>query len=409
MFDFYFIARIICQIKYDENQTSILANNCSIVQKHLAEFCEGMLVKVDPKIDFHLFEFPNDGLINPVKLCSADDIKPYTTNLIKLRAELLNRLNHINKNNYLNFYDGIGFYIAFKLKGHDHWLYNFCEASDYMSNMNPEGTGHFEIKGYSPYIENEIIDTIYKYGNYEEGFMVYYIEGDHDIYESAVPDFIIPELFTDEWYEVDSALRNKFGKNYHKNAANKLKKSTKSKWKSNDTLHKTKDLITGNENKADSEFFNKLNAQLGFTKRENPVYNTVIEVVLRRLDFIIEQEKMSFSKYNPAINNYLGYFDLSSPYGAYETNAYGLVHNIMCNENIYSIFLNERCSKMLQQMLEEEPAGIFGLNEEDEDYEQIQYEFLNRIYADSIIFIGRKLLSLGYELSKEYATYLEDR
>ena len=60
-------------------------------------------------------------------------------------------------------------------------------------------------------------------------------------------------------------------------------------------------------------------------------------------------------------------------------------------------------------MLEEEPAGIFGLNEEDEDYEQIQYEFLNRIYADSIIFIGRKLLSLGYELSKEYATYLEDR
>jgi hypothetical protein len=239
--------------------------------------------------------------------------------------------------------------------------------------------------------------------------MVYYIEGDHDIYESAVPDFIIPELFTDEWYEVDSALRNKFGKNYHKNAANKLKKSTKSKWKSNDTLHKTKDLITGNENKADTEFFNKLNTQLGFTKRENPVYNTVIEVVLRRLDFIIEQEKMSLSKNNPAINNYLGYFDLSSPYGAYETNAYGLVHNIMCNENIYSIFLNERCSKMLQQMLEEEPAGIFGLNEEDEDYEQIQYEFLNRIYADSIIFIGRKLLSHGYELSKEYPTYLEDR
>jgi hypothetical protein len=80
----------------------------------------------------------------------------------------------------------------------------------------------------------------------------------------------------------------------------------------------------------------------------------------------------------------------------------------MCETEIYLMFLNKRCEKMLRKMLNEGEGGIFGLDEEDKDFEEIQCNFLDRIYTDSITFVGRKLISLGYKLSEEYDPYLED-
>jgi hypothetical protein len=474
---YYFNARIWFRLDYDDKHKAIPIKSLKIMKKNIAEFCESMLAKVDVNIDFYIFEFPNEGLINPIKLITGDEIEPYTGNLVGLGEVLIKQLHKINLDNYYNFYDGIGnVYISFNLKGNDHWDYNFCKASEYFSQLNPVSEGYIDINGYSPYLENEIINTTYLNGNYYKGFMVKYSEG--EIYHSGFGYLFIPEVFRKEWYEDNSALRNKIGKNYHKIAETNVNKTVKTELKSEKTINKIKDkgfLFTGtlssferdeaiqlveknggkvvsgvnsklnylvvgedpgsklekakanpkivilseqeflemvneasvtiqSENPGNLTFFDTLNAELGFTKRENPKYNLVIEKILRILDKAIDKAKDSFSEYNFTVDSYdLYYLD-----GDYDYTIYGWVHNLMCETEIYLMFLNKRCEKMLRKMLNEGEGGIFGLDEEDKDFEEIQCNFLDRIYTDSITFVGRKLISLGYKLSEEYDPYLED-
>jgi hypothetical protein len=127
----------------------------------------------------------------------------------------------------------------------------------------------------------------------------------------------------------------------------------------------------------------------------------VIEIILRELENIIESNKSNFSDYYFEIESKYGSYDIAEKYGLYDRNYYGLVHAIMLQKKLYAKFLNKRCKLKLKKMLNEEPGGIFGLSEEDEDFDEIQYEFLDNIYSHSGDFIDAKLKSLGFEIPEE--------
>lgn len=96
---------------------------------------------------------------------------------------------------------------------------------------------------------------------------------------------------------------------------------------------------------------------------------------------------------------YLGKLD-----GSYDMSIYGLVHYIMFEEKMYSIFLTASQLKSLKKMVKEFPEGIYGPNSEDENYEFVQYEVLDVIYSSAIKFVSEELEKLGHNISvfKDY-------
>ena len=96
---------------------------------------------------------------------------------------------------------------------------------------------------------------------------------------------------------------------------------------------------------------------------------------------------------------YLGKLD-----GSYDMSIYGLVHYIMFEEKMYSIFLTSSQLKSLKKMVKEFPEGIYGPNSEDENYKFVQYEVLDVIYSSAIKFVSVELERFGHDISvfKDY-------
>jgi len=91
---------------------------------------------------------------------------------------------------------------------------------------------------------------------------------------------------------------------------------------------------------------------------------------------------------------YLGKLD-----GSYDMSIYGLVHYIMFEEKMYTIFLTANQLKSLKKMVKEFPEGIYGPNSEEENYEFVQYEVLDVIYSSAIKFVSVELERLGHDIS----------
>lgn len=209
MSESFFIARVICPIEFGDDDNPIDAVNCKTAQKYIAEFCESMLARVDVNIDFYLIKLQENADALPVRLITGDEIEVHSANLNALGNEIAKRINWLGEDQYYGFFDGDGFYIAFKLKGKDHWDYNFCKVSEYFANLNPSAEGFFEMYGFSPYRKNEIIGSQYISGGFEDGFMVYYSEDKQHEYlkdESGASifrrmDHLKQEMFSAEWYK----------------------------------------------------------------------------------------------------------------------------------------------------------------------------------------------------------------
>jgi hypothetical protein len=209
MSEYFFISRVICPMEFGDDDHPLDAVNCKLAQKYIGEFCESMLAKIDINIDFYLLELPEDADAVPVKFISGDDIEPHCANLITLGKEVTKRISWLGEDKYYGFFDGDGFYIAFKLKGKHHWDYNLCKVSEYFAKQNPSSEGFFEMYGFSPYRKNEIIGSQYISGGFEDGFMVYYSEDKkHEYLKDESGDSIFsrmdrlkPEMFSAEWYK----------------------------------------------------------------------------------------------------------------------------------------------------------------------------------------------------------------
>lgn len=81
--------------------------------------------------------------------------------------------------------------------------------------------------------------------------------------------------------------------------------------------------------------------------------------------------------------------------GSYDMSLQGLIHYILYEENLYEKFLNEKQIKDLNSTINEFPESIYTPNENDDNYEQVQYKYLDVIYNRTIRFVGNKLLEQG--------------
>ena len=81
--------------------------------------------------------------------------------------------------------------------------------------------------------------------------------------------------------------------------------------------------------------------------------------------------------------------------GSYDMSLQGLIHYILYEENLYEKFLNEKQIKDLNYTINEFPKSIYTPNENDDNYEQVQYKYLDVIYNRAIRFVGNKLLEEG--------------
>jgi hypothetical protein len=127
------------------------------------------------------------------------------------------------------------------------------------------------------------------------------------------------------------------------------------------------------------------------TKEVNKILKSIISINSPNLD----------AEEDFKINCNYGYskFYLGRLEGSYDMSIYGLVHYIMFQEKLYSIFLNKVQFKSLKKMVKEFPERIYSPNSEDENYDFVQYEVLDAIYSSAIKFVSIELKRLGHDIS----------
>jgi hypothetical protein len=108
------------------------------------------------------------------------------------------------------------------------------------------------------------------------------------------------------------------------------------------------------------------------------------------------------------VNPGYGYdkFYLTNVEGSYDMSLQGLIHYILYEEGFYKKFLNDKQFKELKSVIKEYPESIFGPSDEDENYEEIQYDYLDVIYSESIRFVANKLIENGLNVKSIYSGYL---
>lgn len=133
--------------------------------------------------------------------------------------------------------------------------------------------------------------------------------------------------------------------------------------------------------------------------------------VVNVLDRIIQDNMASFDEYSGyKVRPGYGYdkFYLDFVDGSYDMSLQSLIHYIMYEDGHYQKFLSKSQYARLIHIVHQYPESIFGLDEDlDNNYEQIQYELIDRVYATSIKFVAITLINSGFDVRSTFADYLE--
>ena len=135
----------------------------------------------------------------------------------------------------------------------------------------------------------------------------------------------------------------------------------------------------------------------------------IIKRVKMILNEIIESNKEYFREFNSfKVRPGYGYdkFYLTWIEGCYDMSLQGLIHYIMYEEGIYKEILNEKQYNDLEEVIKDYPEAIYGPSTEDEDYERIQLDILDRVYYESIKFVGTRLIELNFDVEDDFSEYL---
>ena len=87
--------------------------------------------------------------------------------------------------------------------------------------------------------------------------------------------------------------------------------------------------------------------------------------------------------------------------GSYDMSLQGLIHHYMWEKKLYHLFLDEKDLEICQGVVENSPESIYG----PEDNQALQ-DTLDEIYGDTISFVGRKLIDLGFDVRSDFESYL---
>jgi hypothetical protein len=92
--------------------------------------------------------------------------------------------------------------------------------------------------------------------------------------------------------------------------------------------------------------------------------------------------------------------------GSYDMSLYSLIHYIMYEDDLYALFLNQTQMKDLKGVIKNTPESIYSLEDGDKDHDFINYEILDNVYHQLIVFVGQKLIDLGFDVREDFSEYL---
>ena len=94
--------------------------------------------------------------------------------------------------------------------------------------------------------------------------------------------------------------------------------------------------------------------------------------------------------------------------GSYDMSLQSLVHYIMYEDGHYQKILNRSQYSRLLHIIQHYPESIFGLDHDlDENYDLIQHDTLDRIYHESVKFVGMALIKNGFDVKNTFEEYLD--
>ena len=121
-------------------------------------------------------------------------------------------------------------------------------------------------------------------------------------------------------------------------------------------------------------------------------------------DDLIENNKDRFAKENTfKVRPGIGYdkFYLDWVDGMYDMSLQGLIHHYMWEKKLYHSFLNEDEIKNCAIVIENNPEYIYG---PDDDPSQTM---LDEIQFQTIVFVGKKLIDLGFDVKDTFKEYIK--
>lgn len=132
------------------------------------------------------------------------------------------------------------------------------------------------------------------------------------------------------------------------------------------------------------------------------VIDTLDKIITANIDHFREEGNFKVRPGYGYDKFYLDWVDSS-----YDMSLQSLIHYIMYEDGIYKKILNKNQYARLLHVVNEQPESIFGADESiDENYSQLQYDFLDYFYYTPIKFVYDKLTSLGFDVSDAFCEYL---
>lgn len=101
-----------------------------------------------------------------------------------------------------------------------------------------------------------------------------------------------------------------------------------------------------------------------------------------------------------------GKFYLDWVDGSYDMSLHGLIHYILNDEGLYETFLSKKQLEDVAETIKKYPESIYSPNDDDVNYEKVQYEYLDVIYMSSIEFVANKLMEKGFDVQETFIEYL---
>lgn len=136
----------------------------------------------------------------------------------------------------------------------------------------------------------------------------------------------------------------------------------------------------------------------------------IVEEVCEVLDYIISDNADYFKKEGDfKVRPGYGYdkFYLDWVDGDYDMSLHGLIHYILYENGYYEKFLSEKQLEDVTAVIEKFPEAIYSPDTNDDNYEKVQYEYLDVIYWNSIQFVANKLMEKGFDVEDTFLEYLD--
>jgi hypothetical protein len=134
---------------------------------------------------------------------------------------------------------------------------------------------------------------------------------------------------------------------------------------------------------------------------EDPLETVLLQVNSALTAIISTNEKeLSEEMDYKVITNYgYGKFYLGKLDGSYDMSIYALIHYILHDDKLYRFFLTKKQLKDVDNVIKENPEGIYSPKEADDNFEYVQYEVLDNIFSRGIACVREELKKRSFSTS----------